>query len=609
MDLKEFDIYSGANEAVADMLPQIPLGEKKKENPFKDDEKDFYADSDKALAKAETSKQEPIKDIVARWENQLNDPKNKKSYKFEDVDDVIINYDTKVDIPRDVRKAIAVMVTLEAKIAHAGKLNYEKDTVRELKAELLKKKNELRKFTDNMSKEEKIAVNKLIAVGKKNVTKDDLGEKDVNENGDEYDVKGQEIAFSLDGMDYLSEGALSDGLLLVGVYLLGIGVILAPYIVAAIKEARNRFRKIKDNDLPKNYRLSDDEKKKIKGYVDQLKKSIKSEVVRAGANPVEKRDGKVVSYAKDYIKEVKDKENFAYYTNKKHEYLYVYTNILYEYEAPFSARTTESAKIENAARQISQEIASELKSLPDECGLRVYFFHNGGNDAKTYGQIIVYEEKILKEKTDVKLSKVEEKVSEINNEISDLYFKYRDAEIAYEKDGNDRFTTVMRGTKAILEKQVGLLEKTNEEIMTEKADMEKEIKPIVDKLESKGYMVWYASPGHSSLRSKEDKEPDGVYKGKLYSDARIMFEKKYNFPEAPKHWKWREVDGCSYLDIVPGEYNDKNGTPDEAFMKWKSEYMSSLVAWVEDLKENGSEVKESYEGDLDMMISNMIDLL
>lgn len=134
-----------------------------------------------------------------------------------------------------------------------------------------------------------------------------------------------------------------------------------------------------------------------------------------------------------------------------------------------------------------------------------------------------------------------------------------------------------------------------DDVLTEAADMEDEIKPIVDKLNSKGYKVKYASPGHKKLRKKEDAQPDGVYYGKLYSDARVMFDEKYSFPNAPKYWHWREVEGCSYLDITPITYNKEDGTPDEAFAKWKENYMNSLKSFVDDLKGNTSEreVKES----------------
>ena len=121
-------------------------------------------------------------------------------------------------------------------------------------------------------------------------------------------------------------------------------------------------------------------------------------------------------------------------------------------------------------------------------------------------------------------------------------------------------------------------------LLFEAANIEGEIKPIIDKLNSMGYKTKYSSPGHIKLRKKEDKFRDGNYYGKLYSDARIMFDGRYNFPSAPKYWMWKKVDGNDYLDIVPIDYNEKDGTPDEAFKKWKDAYMQSLKNFVDTLK-------------------------
>ena len=118
----------------------------------------------------------------------------------------------------------------------------------------------------------------------------------------------------------------------------------------------------------------------------------------------------------------------------------------------------------------------------------------------------------------------------------------------------------------------------------EAATIEPEIRDIISELNRKGYKTKYSSPGHRHLRKKEDAEPDGVYYGKLYSDARVMFDGKFNFPAAPKYWFWRDVEGNSYLDIRPVIYNEKDGTPDEAFAKWKTDYMNSLRNWVAKLK-------------------------
>lgn len=121
-------------------------------------------------------------------------------------------------------------------------------------------------------------------------------------------------------------------------------------------------------------------------------------------------------------------------------------------------------------------------------------------------------------------------------------------------------------------------------LLLEAANIEEEIKPIIALLNKKGYTTKYSSPGHINLRKKVDKDKDGVYYKKLYSDARIMFNGKYNFPSAPKYWMWKTVDGCDYLDVIPVDYKEEDGTPEQAFDKWKAAYMSSLKDFVTSLK-------------------------
>ena len=154
-----------------------------------------------------------------------------------------------------------------------------------------------------------------------------------------------------------------------------------------------------------------------------------------------------------------------------------------------------------------------------------------------------------------------------------------------------------------------LAKESSEDLLTEAANMENEIKPIVAKLNEKGYKVKYASPGHRKLRKKEDEKSDGIYYDKLYSDARIMFKDLYKFPDAPKYWHWREVDGCSYLDISPIPYDKKKGTPDEAFAKWKDNYMYNLKVYVDKLKDNNSkEVEESViEESVDVFAESLME--
>ncbi len=122
-------------------------------------------------------------------------------------------------------------------------------------------------------------------------------------------------------------------------------------------------------------------------------------------------------------------------------------------------------------------------------------------------------------------------------------------------------------------------------LLIEAANIDSEIKPIIDKLNRKGYKTKYSSAGHEHLRKMGDEDKDGVYYGKGYSDARIMFEQDYKFPKAPRYWKWRKVDGKDYLDIVPLVYSKKNA--DDAFADWKKKYLASLSEWVDQLPERG----------------------
>lgn len=199
--------------------------------------------------------------------------------------------------------------------------------------------------------------------------------------------------------------------------------------------------------------------------------------------------------------------------------------------------------------------------------------------------------------------------------FDEIYDKYIESKDTYDKDPTAANNNRVIGYSNILESVAF-------EIFTEARNMEDEIKPYVDKLNSLGFNVKYASPGHLKLRKKTDVYRDGIYKGKLYSDARIMFDKDYeelSNKKAPDKWRWRIVDGCTYLDVKDITFDDSNGTPDEAFKKWKNDYMSSLKEFIDSLEnkdtsdkkdepeeENNDEVKESVLESIDFMIDDML---
>lgn len=150
-------------------------------------------------------------------------------------------------------------------------------------------------------------------------------------------------------------------------------------------------------------------------------------------------------------------------------------------------------------------------------------------------------------------------------------------------------------------------------VIREAANIDPEIQAVIDVLNNKGYTTKYSSAGHTHLRKKEDKERDGVYYDRLYSDARIMFAGDYKFPPAPKHWVWKKVDDKDYLDIVPAKYNpDKDGSPDKAFENWKAKYMETLRTWADNLpnrvKNDKDEVKTKDRKGRDITVESFEDI-
>lgn len=107
-----------------------------------------------------------------------------------------------------------------------------------------------------------------------------------------------------------------------------------------------------------------------------------------------------------------------------------------------------------------------------------------------------------------------------------------------------------------------------------------EMSKIVDKLDSKGYKVKYASPGHLNTRFKNDRNKDLIINGKLTSTARVIFKNIEKKIEPPYLWEFKVLDGCTGLYVKPYSYSEEyQGSPEEAFKKWQEEYMNSLDQW------------------------------
>ena len=118
------------------------------------------------------------------------------------------------------------------------------------------------------------------------------------------------------------------------------------------------------------------------------------------------------------------------------------------------------------------------------------------------------------------------------------------------------------------------------------------IEPIVKQLESKGYQVKYASPGHINTTFDNDKNKDRVINSKMTSTARIIFSRDYHFKTTPQGWEWKILQNDSKaLYVKPYTYNEKMGPKDEAFKKWQTFYISNIKSWVTDLPKAGSDAK------------------
>ena len=131
-----------------------------------------------------------------------------------------------------------------------------------------------------------------------------------------------------------------------------------------------------------------------------------------------------------------------------------------------------------------------------------------------------------------------------------------------------------------------------------KDDIDEDIRALVDKLNQKGYKTKYSCSGHTKARIKEDGLRNGIYNGKLYTTARIVFDDDYKL-SPPKGWKVKTFDGKIGIYPIAPNYEYKDGVPDDAFEKWKNDYMAELKLWVNDLPDKPGPTEESVDNILD----------
>ena len=152
-----------------------------------------------------------------------------------------------------------------------------------------------------------------------------------------------------------------------------------------------------------------------------------------------------------------------------------------------------------------------------------------------------------------------------------------------------------------------IVESGEEEVFLEAAKIDDDIKDIVDTLNEKGYTVKYSCSGHPSSRAKNDNKRDGVRYGKLYTTARIVFDKIYDFPNIPTGWEKKILDeDKTAIYVKEPEFKIINGLPLTQYYNWKKKYMYHLEKWAKELpKENETKDDENSELTLESVMTDL----
>lgn len=549
-------------------------------------------------------------------------------------DSVINKMITNTKINFKTRKLISKIYALKIKIADLEESEIDDDSNKkliEMKRDYVNYKSELLKIKKSADKDLKKAIGELESKAK----------KEADEAIDEIKKKKSEKETVTEGV---SIDTISD------IYFTEMNHISGDieYVRSLIKEKLNSSDSslVKKDDVLENVENSSDKIKELESQFDASKKAFEDVYTKyKGTKIGEKTLGDYVTFEPI----CKEPGFVASYLKVKNSYMYIQSDCLIDYtcEKDDESNIIIFTSILHTIRKI---VAETQKKNPNKLVLFKLFVNkdNKGKNIRllmtirtTIGKVSTKPEPV-KESVDVVIEEARDRdndgklevspelkrLDEKRGRLAELKSNLAEAEKMFKSTSEKIYENKIKGLTAKIEKlekelkeddkklakeekQQGSTSDKEDKSVTEStidtmssifgtfeeaANMEDEIKPIVDKLNNKGYKVKYASPGHKHLRKKEDREPDGVYHGKLYSDARIMFADKYDFPNPPKYWHWREVDGCSYLDITPEGYDASGSdTPDEAFAKWKKEYMESLKSFVESLKSKDSKDEETKE--------------
>lgn len=532
-------VNSVTEENVATMLPTVGLDGKPVDG--KSDEVLSVSDIQKDVKTVEnTSIDIEFSEAVVDY---INNPETIYDDMVEEgVKDVVNALKERVVVSNQTAKLVVDIYILKRKIKKSEKFDNEKRTI-DLKRELVKKQQELNKVKKTASKNLRKEICKIEAKlnksGKINDEKEIDSVEDVLQKSEETKVKEEDKniteSFTEEINDVIIEESSEDK----------DEKRVSPEL-KRLDEVRGKIAELEKSIDEMESERSKAKKKfeetgekiyenKIKGFTAKIEKAekdlkIEKDKLSAGEKELKKEEKKIMQESEEFI-----------------EAAYVSINGRIDYWKQM---------IKDIKKKIAEKIVAMKKIT------------NAGDKVAAEKEIITLKDKL--ESFKEKLAEVIDEKENGPKPIKGVGF-------------HGKMHTAYASTNDIIDG----------DSFTEAANIEDEMKPIVQKLNDKGYKVKYSSPGHRSLRKKEDKEPDGVYYNKLYSDARVMFDNKYSFPDSPKYWHWRDVDGCSYLDITPIPYKDKDGNPDDVFKKWKENYMNSLKEFVDGLKDNSEkDVKE-----------------
>ena len=153
-----------------------------------------------------------------------------------------------------------------------------------------------------------------------------------------------------------------------------------------------------------------------------------------------------------------------------------------------------------------------------------------------------------------------------------------------------------------------------ENLFTEDAHIDKDILGVIKTLNAKGYKTIASCSGHPSAIRKGDVYKDGVMYDKLYSGARVVFEKNYDIGAAPEGWKKKVMENGKKVGIYvnPPHVNYAKGMRIDQYKKWKAKYMESLRTWASNLPKQGEKRSKKVvtEDALDAFLEELsIDLL